>query len=147
MADTPVRSLCILCAEDNPYARAVLNTVLSELGHRVEFAGTGEAAVAAVEKGGYDAVLMDVILPGIDGLAAARRIRTLSGGASRVPIIGLSGRSEPGEEVRARAAGMNAYLAKPVSPRALAQALAAVCKRETPIIGPIDVLYQNRYKK
>ena len=58
------RTLRVLCAEDNPYARVVLNTILTELGHRVDFAGTGEAAVAAVERGGYDLVLMDVTLPG-----------------------------------------------------------------------------------
>ena len=69
----------MLCAEDNPYARVVLNTILTELGHRVDFAGTGEAAVAAVERGGYDLVLMDVTLPGIDGLAATRAIRALGG--------------------------------------------------------------------
>ena len=71
------RSLHVLCAEDNPYARVVLNTILVELGHRVDFAGSGEAAVAAVNRGGYDLVLMDVTLPGLDGLAATRAIRAL----------------------------------------------------------------------
>ena len=50
----------------------MLNTILIELGHRVDFAGTGEAAVEAVERGGYDLVLMDVTLPGWMGLAATR---------------------------------------------------------------------------
>jgi CheY-like chemotaxis protein len=123
-AGGPARSLRILCAEDNPYARAVLNTILTELGHRVDFVGTGEAAVEAAAKCNYDAVLMDVILRGLDGIAAARRIRSLPGSSARVPIIGVSGRSESGEEARARAAGMDAYLVKPVSPSALAQVLA-----------------------
>ena len=56
--------LHVLCVEDNPYGRVVLNTVLGELGHQVSFAETGEMAVAAVARGGYDAVLMDVALPG-----------------------------------------------------------------------------------
>ena len=73
----------MLCAEDNPYARVVLNTILTELGHRADFAGTGEAAVAAVERGAYDVVLMDVTLPGLDGLAAARLIRGLPDGVAR----------------------------------------------------------------
>src|SRR4029077_7215526 len=83
--DASARSLRVLCAEDNPYARVVLNTILVELGHRVNFAGTGESAVAAVNRGGYDLVLMDVTLPVMDGLAATRAIRALRGSAAAVP--------------------------------------------------------------
>src|SRR4051812_29822874 len=122
------RSLRVLCAEDNPYARVVLNTILTELGHRVDFAGTGEVAIAAVDRGGYDLVLMDVTLPGADGLAATRAIRVLRGAAANVPIIGISGRSEARDEEAAIAAGMNAFLAKPVSPAALAQTVAKFVK-------------------
>jgi CheY-like chemotaxis protein/nitrogen-specific signal transduction histidine kinase len=118
------KRLRVLCAEDNPYARVVLNTILSELGHRVDFASTGVGAVAAVEKERFGAVLMDVTLPDIDGLEATRRIRALGGAAAQVPIIGISGRSEPGSIEAAKDAGMNAFLAKPVSPAALLQALA-----------------------
>ena len=123
------RRLSILCAEDNPYGRVVMNTILGELGHRVDFAETGEAVVAAVARGGYDVVLMDVMLGGVDGIEAARRIRALPGNAGRTPIIGISGRSESGDEAAARAAGMNFYFVKPVSPRKLAQALADCGKR------------------
>jgi len=121
----PVKSLNVLCAEDNPYGRVILNTILTELGHRADFVGSGEEAVEAVKRG-YDVVLMDVTLAGVDGLEAARRIRALSGRAGRTPIIGLSGRSQPGDEAAARAAGMAFYLGKPVAPSALAAALAAV---------------------
>jgi CheY-like chemotaxis protein len=124
-AEIPPRRLAILCAEDNPYGRVILNTILTELGHRADFASSGEEAVAAMPRG-YDAVLMDVALPGIDGLEATRRIRALAGAAAQAPIIGISGRSEPGDEAAARAAGMNAYLRKPLSPQALSDALAAV---------------------
>lgn len=118
------RSLSILCAEDNPYGRVVMNTILRELGHRVDFVETGAAAVAAAERGGYDAVLMDVALPGLDGIEATRRIRALPGARGQVPVIGTSGRSKGGDEGKARAAGMNFYFVKPVSPAKLAQALA-----------------------
>ena len=120
------KALRVLCAEDNPYARIVLKTVLNELGHAVDFAGSGEAAVAAVERGAHDLVLMDVTLPGVDGLAATRAIRALNGAAARVPIIGISGRSEPRDRDAALAAGMSAFMAKPVSPAALAEAIAAL---------------------
>jgi CheY-like chemotaxis protein len=123
LAQAPGRSLRVLCAEDNPYGRVVLNTILTELSHRADFVGTGEAAVEAVGRGGYDVVLMDVTLPNVDGIAATRLIRGLTAAGARVPIIGISGRSEPSERAAAQAAGMNAYLAKPVSPAALAALL------------------------
>lgn len=122
----PARALTLLCAEDNPYGRVVMNTILRELGHRVDFVESGEAAVAAAERGGFDAVLMDVTLPGIDGLEATRRIRALPGNAGQMPVIGISGRSARDDETAARAAGMNFYFTKPVSPSKLAQALASI---------------------
>jgi len=122
----PSRPLKLLCAEDNPYGRVVMNTILRELGHSVDFVETGEAAVAAAEHGGYDAVLMDVTLAGLDGIAATKTIRSLSGEAGSVPIIGISGRGAKADEDAAQAAGMTFYFTKPVSPSRLAQALAAV---------------------
>ncbi len=125
---TLARPLVLLCAEDNPYGRVVMNTVLTELGHRVDFVESGEAAVTAAARGGYDAVLMDVALSGLDGIAATRAIRALPGAAGRVPVIGISGRNEAGNEQAARAAGMNFYFSKPVSPGKLAQALSLITK-------------------
>jgi CheY-like chemotaxis protein len=122
---TAVRPLHILCVDDNPYGRVVLNTILTELGHRADFVGTGEAAVDAVTHARYDAVLMDVTLPGIDGIEATRRIRALSGDVAAVPIIGISGRATASDEAAGLAAGMNGYLTKPLSPSALTQALEA----------------------
>jgi two-component system, sensor histidine kinase len=117
------RRLSVLCVEDNPYGRVILNTILTELGHRADFVASGEEAIEAAQRG-YDVVLMDVMLPGIDGLEAARRIRAKPGAAARTPIIGISGRTEGSDEEAARAAGMNSYLRKPVSPSALSEAFA-----------------------
>jgi CheY-like chemotaxis protein/nitrogen-specific signal transduction histidine kinase len=125
----PGRPLNILCAEDNPYGRVVLNTILVELGHRTDFVATGEAAVEAVARGGYDAVLMDVTLPGIDGLEATRRIRALNAPAGATPIIGISGRANAADKAASRAAGMNGYFVKPLSPSALADLLATLVSR------------------
>ena len=121
-----VRELNILCVEDNPYGRVILKTILSELGHKVDFVGSGEASVPAVMRGGHDLVLMDVTLPGIDGIEATRRIRALPGALGRVPIVGLSGRSSAEEAAAARAAGMNDYLPKPASPSSLAKIIAGI---------------------
>jgi CheY-like chemotaxis protein len=116
-------ALRILCAEDNPFGRVVLGAMLAELGHRVDFASTGEAALAGVQRGDYDVVLMDVTLPGMDGLTATRRIRALPGEAARIPVIGISALSSDDDIARAREAGMSDYLVKPVSPAALVAAL------------------------
>jgi len=126
-AAVPSRRLAVLCAEDNPYGRVILNTILTELGHRADFVGTGEEAIEAV-KHGYDVVLMDVKLPGVDGLEATHQIRALPAPGCRTPVIGISGRTDNGDEEAARAAGMNAYLRKPISPSALAEAIAAVLR-------------------
>jgi two-component system, sensor histidine kinase len=125
----PARALSVLCAEDNPYGRVILNTILTELGHRADFAGSGEETVTAAARG-YDAVLMDLTLPGIDGLEAARRIRALGGSIGRTLIIAVSGRSEASDEAAARAAGIDGYLRKPLSPSALSAALAGVIGTE-----------------
>ncbi|MGE3147628.1 MAG: ATP-binding protein [Pseudorhodoplanes sp.] len=116
----------ILCIEDNPYGRVVLNTILSELGHRVDFAGTGEAGIAAVARGDYDMVLMDITLPGINGLEAARRIRALHDASARTPLVAVSGRGGAAEERAARAAGIDVYLQKPITPAMLAETIRAV---------------------
>jgi CheY-like chemotaxis protein/nitrogen-specific signal transduction histidine kinase len=120
------RSLRVLCAEDNPYGRVVLNTILTELGHRPDFVGTGEAAVDAVGRIAYDVVLMDINLPGIDGMAATRLIRNQSENGAQLPIFGISGQSERDGEAAVRAVGMTGYLMKPVSPAALASLLNGV---------------------
>ena len=110
----PLRPLYVLCVEDNPYGRVVLNTILTELGHRADFVGTGEAAVDAVAHGSYDAVLMDVTLPGIDGIEATRRIRALDGDGRQLPSSGSPAAPMPRDEAAGRAAGMDGYLTKPL---------------------------------
>jgi CheY-like chemotaxis protein/nitrogen-specific signal transduction histidine kinase len=129
-ADTPsdrMQSLRILSVEDNPFGRVVLNAILTELGHQAEFIGRGEAAAERVAEGAFDAVLMDMVLPGINGIEAIRRIRALDAPAGGIAIIGVSGRGD--DETGSRAAGADAFLVKPVSPRALATALLEATRR------------------
>ncbi|HEY5963643.1 MAG TPA: ATP-binding protein [Xanthobacteraceae bacterium] len=114
-------SLRLLSVEDNPFGRVVLNAILSELGHQTEFIGQGETAPERLTQGAFDAVLMDMVLPGIDGVEAIRRIRALGAPLGRIPIICISGRGE--DEAASRAAGADVFLVKPVSPRDLATAL------------------------
>jgi two-component system, sensor histidine kinase len=123
----PVPPLRVLSVEDNPFGRVVLNTILCELGHQAEFVSRGEAASERIAQGSFDAVLMDMVLPGIDGIEAIRRIRALGPPLGRIAIIGVSGRGE--DEAASRAAGADAFLLKPVSPRALATALLEATHR------------------
>lgn len=122
------RALRILCAEDNPYGRVMFNTMAAALGHRIDFVTSGEAAVEAARTDAYDLVLMDVTLPGMNGIEATRRIRALAG-LDGPPVIGISGRGDAAEESAGRAAGMASYLVKPVSPSALASVIAATLRR------------------
>ena len=121
-------ALRVLSVEDNPFGRVVLNTILTELGHHAEFIGRGEDAVNRLAQGAFDAVLMDMVLPGINGVEAIRRIRTMSTPLAHIPIIGVSGRDE--DEAASREAGADAFLVKPVSPRDLATALLEATRRE-----------------
>jgi two-component system, sensor histidine kinase len=128
-ADTPnpAQALRILSVEDNPFGRVVLNAILTELGHQAEFIGRGEAAAERIARGDFDAVLMDMVLPGINGIEAISQIRKLKPPLGRIAIIGVSGRGD--DEVASREAGADAFLVKPVSPRALATALLEATRR------------------
>jgi CheY-like chemotaxis protein/nitrogen-specific signal transduction histidine kinase len=123
----PAPPLRVLGVEDNPFGRVVLNTILTELGHQAEFIGHGEAATERIAQGTFDAVLMDMVLPGIDGIETIKRIRQLGPPFGRIAIIGVSGRGD--DEAASRAAGADAFLVKPVSPRALATALLEATRR------------------
>jgi len=116
------RPLRILSVEDNPFGRVVLDTILRELGHEPEFVGLGEGAGAKLAESAFDVVLMDMVLPGIGGVEAIKRIRALGAPHGDVAIVGLSGRDE--DEAGARAAGADAFILKPVSPRLLAETLS-----------------------
>src|SRR6266478_6180343 len=123
----PERPLRVLSVEDNPFGRVVLNAVLTELGHQAEFIGRGEAAAERIAQGAFDAVLMDMVLPGINGIEAIKQIRELEAPLGGIAIIGVSGRGD--DEAASRAAGADAFLVKPVSPRALATALLEATRR------------------
>jgi CheY-like chemotaxis protein/nitrogen-specific signal transduction histidine kinase len=123
----PGPALAILCVNDNPYGRLLMNAIVTELGHRASFTADAEAALAALAAGDHDVVLMDVALPGIDGYEATRRIRALPGRAGRVAVIGVICQEDQDKAgAAASAAGMDAWLTKPVSPRMLADVLARV---------------------
>ncbi len=116
--------LAVLVAEDNPVNQKLTSTLLSRWGHRVTVAHNGAEAVDRLREGNFDVVLMDVHMPGIDGLEATRRIRAMDGPVARVPIIAMTADVLEGDDTKCRAAGMDDYVSKPVDPPRLLDALA-----------------------
>jgi CheY-like chemotaxis protein len=116
--------LRILLAEDHPVNRQVALGLLARQGHSVDVVTDGEAAVEAARGSGYDVILMDVHMPVLDGIEASRIIRSFPGPAGRVPIVGLSASVLKEETDLCFAAGMDAFLAKPIDPAALTRVLA-----------------------
>jgi PAS domain S-box-containing protein len=119
MADGLLDGLRILVVEDNATNRLVARRILEQLGAAVETADDGLAGVSAARQGRLDLILMDVQMPGIDGLEAARRIRALPGPAGRTPIIALTANVMSHQRAAYLAAGMDGVAAKPISPTAL----------------------------
>jgi CheY-like chemotaxis protein len=110
----PVRSMRILVAEDNPVNQEVARLLLEKGGHKVDLAGNGIEAVAAVARVPYDLVLMDVSMPEMDGIEATRRIRQLSGPEREVPVVAMTANVMVGLRQQCLAAGMRDFLAKPI---------------------------------
>ena len=124
--------LRILAAEDNATNRMILTALLAPLGAEVTFAVDGAEAVAAFEPGRFDAVLMDVQMPGMDGVEATRLIRAAerAAGVQRVPIIALTANVMRHQIEAYLAAGMDAHVAKPIEVGALIGAVEGLVSRE-----------------
>jgi signal transduction histidine kinase/CheY-like chemotaxis protein len=104
----------LLLVDDHPVNRQLGQALLEMLGCRVDLAESGEQAVEAAGKGGYDAILMDVHMPGMDGLTATRLIRQLPGAKGSTPIIALSADVLPQNITLCLRAGMVDHVPKPV---------------------------------
>jgi CheY-like chemotaxis protein len=118
------RSLRVLLAEDDAINRIVVLDMLELLGHRADAANDGIEALHALEQHAYDVVLMDVQMPGMDGLEVTRRVRSTKG--DQLHIVALTAHALSGDRERCLAAGMNGYLSKPVRLADLQNALAGV---------------------
>jgi signal transduction histidine kinase/DNA-binding NarL/FixJ family response regulator len=130
------RGMRVLIAEDHPTNAAIAQAVLERSGHHPRWVADGEAAVSAARNERFDVILMDLEMPGMDGAEAARRIRAAehAAGAPRLPIIALSAHKDA--ELSAAAAGMDAYIRKPLDPDTLDKILSRIAKGE--LRGPVD---------
>ena len=127
--------LRVLVADDNRINRRVITRLLEQAGCAVDIAPNGQDAVRLVRAGRYDAVLMDIYMPDMDGYQATAAIRALPGDAALTPVIALSASVLPEDRKKCQDAGMDDYVAKPVSLKALIDALNRFVRR--PVQPPL----------
>jgi DNA-binding response OmpR family regulator len=127
----------VLVVDDEPHIRAVLRGYLEAAGFAVAEAGDGESAVEEVRRQPPDLVLLDIVLPGIDGLEALRQLRTFSD----VYVILVTARTEEVDKLVGLGVGADDYITKPFSPREVAARVKAVLRRDRGVrAAPVAVL-------
>jgi CheY-like chemotaxis protein len=131
-AQAPLR---ILLVEDNAVNQKLALRLLAQMGYRADVAASGTEGLAALERQIYDLVLMDVQMPEMDGLEAARRIRRRFSKPDRPWIIAMTANAMQGDRELCLEAGMNDYVSKPIRPDELVRALTAVSARPNGEIG------------
>ena len=119
----------VLLIDDDARLAELLDNYLTPQGVALVHAGGGQAGLAALAAGGFDAVFLDVMMPGLDGLAVLRKIRDAG---HRIPVIMLTARGDEADRVVGLELGADDYVAKPFSPRELLARLRAVMRRVQP---------------
>ena len=125
------RNLRILLAEDNIVNQKVVVGIIGKLGARVDTVSNGRAAVERLATDNYDLVLMDCLMPEMDGYEATRLIRGKDSTAinPKIPIIALTANAMQGEREKCLSIGMNDYITKPIIPRNLMEAIMLHCAK------------------
>jgi two-component system alkaline phosphatase synthesis response regulator PhoP len=129
----------VLVVDDDPKIRDLLRLYLVREGHRVTPAGDGESALAAARSGKPDLVVLDVMLPGMDGVEVCRRLRE----ESSVPVILLTARTGDSDKVIGLDAGADDYVVKPFSPRELMARVRAQLRRHRASVEDEPILVAN----
>jgi CheY-like chemotaxis protein len=127
------RPLRVLLAEDTPANQKVVKAILSRRGHQIDVATTGREAIDLHLRGDYDLILMDVQMPGMDGLQATAAIRaSREPDKATIPILAMTAHAMRGDRERCLQAGMDAYLAKPVDAADLVSQVETLAARRAP---------------
>lgn len=147
MSEKPAR---ILVVDDDPELRALLQRFLAEHGYQVRSVDGGKAMDGALQRQSADVVVLDLMMPGEDGLAILRRLRA---GGDQVPVIMLTARGDPVDRVLGLEMGADDYLAKPFLPRELVARIASLLRRmgpernmsrdETVEVGPLTINFST----
>lgn len=119
-------ALDILVVDDSPSIRQHLTSLLQASGHQIIAVDCGEAALDVVNQRGFDCVFMDILMPGIDGYEACKKIKSKKINGKTLPVIMLTGKSSPFDRIRGKMAGCDAYLTKPVAVEKLKRTLEKV---------------------
>jgi CheY-like chemotaxis protein/HPt (histidine-containing phosphotransfer) domain-containing protein len=136
LTPTGTRRLHVLIAEHDPTDRLVATRMLQRMGHAVEAVADGAEALRVLQGTSCDLVLMDMMMPVMDGIAATRLVRAAAEPLGSVPIVGLTGNTEAEHERACLEAGMNGFITKPVTTRRLTAAIAAVVQASGPPASP-----------
>ena len=127
-----LRMATVLVVDDEPIVREVVVRYLAREGHRALEAVDGDSAREAIERSEPDLVVLDVMLPGTDGLELCRWIRA----SSELPVIMLTARGEEADRIVGLELGADDYVTKPFSPRELAARVRSVLRRSSPLPEP-----------
>jgi two-component system sensor histidine kinase/response regulator len=130
-----LRPVRVLVAEDNAPNQLVIRAMIERLGHRADLVASGVEALEAVRSRPYDLVLMDVMMPEMDGIEATRRIRALPPPLSGLTVLGLTAHVASEDHAEFHAAGMDSVITKPVTAKALAEAIAPIAARLARVEG------------
>jgi signal transduction histidine kinase len=130
IAEGSGQTLRVLIVDDNATNRLVAATLCEMFGCAGESVASGAEAVAAAATGRFDIILMDVKMPGMDGVEATRRIRSGAGPGSRAPIIAVTANADPADAAFYRLSGMNGVVEKPLKPERLLAAMSAVLQMQ-----------------
>jgi signal transduction histidine kinase/ActR/RegA family two-component response regulator len=122
--------LHVLIADDNATNRLVARSLCEMFGFTCETVNDGAAAVTAARSAHYDLILMDIKMPGMDGVEATRKIRSGGGPMSQAPILALTANADPADAAFYRFCGMNGVVEKPIKPERLLSAMTAVLPLE-----------------
>jgi len=125
----------ILVADDNAGHRSAAATLLRRAGYHVELAADGPEMLEAVRGGDFRLVLLDIAMPGMEGLQAVRRIRDLPAPRGSVPMVAVTAHAMPGDRERLLAAGLDDYLSKPVAAGDLLSLVSRWLHRQDPAAG------------
>ena len=109
----------VLLAEDNQINAVLASTIIRRAGHDVHLARDGAEALEALARDHFDIILMDMHMPGVDGLEATRRLREMEGRVARAPVVALTANAMAADRQKCIAAGMDDFLSKPFEPEAL----------------------------
>ncbi|WP_263081480.1 response regulator [Endozoicomonas sp. Mp262] len=116
--------LHILVAEDNPVNQLVAEKLLKKLGCTCVIANNGREAIGMLASGTYDLILMDVMMPELDGMSATREIRAVKNETTDIPIVAFTANAMKSDQEACYAAGMNDFISKPVTVDRMREMLA-----------------------